>query len=150
MDPNGSQWSMDPNQASLLHCILCFELIYPFIFSMIYKQAFKWLSSWENLLYVNMKTKAWRVHGCQKIWAIQMPKIRKSGHSYTFFVKRGVYQIPGGAEKGLYGTHIRTMSYIGGTPPPPPPRITQVRVTISLSLSRRVPPLTYRRTRINR
>ena len=47
-------------------------------------------------------------------------KFQKSGQSYTlFFFKKGVYNIPGGAEKrGLFGTHIRTMSYIGYSLPP--------------------------------
>ena len=37
---------------------------------------------------------------------------------YFLFLKKGVYHIPGGAEKGegLFGTHIRTMSYIGSYP----------------------------------
>ena len=35
--------------------------------------------------------------------------------SYTFSQRKGAYRIPGSAEKGggLFGTHIRTMPYIG-------------------------------------
>ena len=49
------------------------------------------------------------------------------GHSYTkigpfiyFLFKKRVYHTPGGAkERGLFGMHIRTISYIGRSPPPP-------------------------------
>ena len=41
--------------------ILFFEFIHPFISFVICKQVYKWPSSRENLLYVNVKTKAWRL-----------------------------------------------------------------------------------------
>ena len=46
-------------------------------------------------------------------------KTQKTGHSYTFFIKKRGF-IPSGAEKGGGGirAHIRTMSYIGSCPPP--------------------------------
>ena len=54
--------------------------------------------------------------GVRTFGPFQFPK---SGQSYTFFfLKKGVYHIPGALIKGLFGTHIRTMSYIGNSPPP--------------------------------
>ena len=53
--------------------------------------------------------------------------------------KKGAYRIPGSAEKrGLFGSHIRTMSYIGSYPSPPPPRY-QPRSRDYLSLVVRKP-----------
>ena len=54
------------------------------------------------------------IHGCQKIWTIPIPKFRPFVY-FLFLKKRGVDHISGGAEKGggLFGTSIRTMSYIG-------------------------------------
>ena len=43
-------------------------------------------------------------------------KTQKTGHSYTFFIKKGGF-IPGGAEKGGYSGAYRSMSYIGSYPP---------------------------------
>ena len=59
----------------------------------------------ENKVLTSIRAKNMCMYiGCQQIWAIQMLKIRKSGHSYTFFFfffkKRGVYHIYSGAEKG--------------------------------------------------
>ena len=59
------------------------------------------------------------IHGCQKSLAIQMPKLRKRAIHILFFIKKRGF-IPGGAEKkGGWGirAHIRTMSYIGSSPP---------------------------------
>ena len=40
----------------------------------------------------------------------------KLGHSYTFSWKKGANHIPGSAENGRpFGTHIRTMPYIGSS-----------------------------------
>ena len=55
------------------------------------------------------------IPGCQNSGAfhIRIEKNRVS-HAYTFCWKKGAYHIPGSAEKGgHFGTHIRTMSYIG-------------------------------------
>ena len=63
-----------------------------------------------------------RMHVCQKIWAILIPKSENRAiHSALSFLKKGVYHIPVGAEKGLFGMHIRTMSYIGSYPHQPLP-----------------------------
>ena len=49
--------------------------------------------------------------GVRKIGPFQF---QKSGQSYTFLIKKeGGYHIPGALKKGLFGTHFRTMSYIG-------------------------------------
>ena len=62
-------------------------------------------------------------HGCQKTG----PIIYKSGKTgsviYVFLEKRvycPAYRIPGSAERGwgLFGTHIRTMPYVGSDPLP--------------------------------
>ena len=45
-------------------------------------------------------------------------QFQNSGHSYTFFFKkRGFIIYLGALKRGLFGTHIRTMSYIGYPPP---------------------------------
>ena len=56
------------------------------------------------------------IYGCQKIWAIPIPKFRP--FIYFLFLKKegGSYHISRGAEKGgggLFGTHIRIIPYIG-------------------------------------
>ena len=65
----------------------------------------------ENKVLTSIRAKNMCMYiGCQQIWAIQMLKIRKSGHSYTFFfffLKKGVFIIYIAALKK--GT-IRTMS----------------------------------------
>ena len=75
-------------------------LIYPFTHSVICKQVYKWPPSWENLLYVNVKTKTWRVSE-RYIMAIHIPKSENRAiHILSF--SEGAYHIPGGAEKGSY------------------------------------------------
>ena len=34
------------------------------------------------------------------------------GHSFTFFVKMGIYQVPGGAEKGGYFAYTYILCHI--------------------------------------
>ena len=52
--------------------------------------------------------------GVRKFGPFQFQKL---GHSYTFSFKKGVLIIFFGAlKKGLFGMHIRTLSYIGYPP----------------------------------
>ena len=62
--------------------------------------------------------------GCQKSGAFHI-RIKKNRVSHIIFVdKKGANHIPGSAEKGggggggAFGTHIRTMPYIGTHPRP--------------------------------
>ena len=70
------------------------------------------------------------IPGCQKKWGLSYTNQEKMGQSNTFCRKKGANHIPGSAEKGLFGTHIRTIPYIESyplpqpSPPPPPPTHT--------------------------
>ena len=78
----------------------------------------KRISSLQN----SLSEKYVHIPGCQKKWSLSHRNPEKSGHSYTFCWKKGANHIPGNAKKGgLFGTHIRTMPYIGSYRPPPPP-----------------------------
>ena len=49
---------------------------------------------------------------------------RKNGSViYSFLGKRGLIIYLAALKRGLFGPHIRTMSYIGSYPPPPPPEV---------------------------
>ena len=52
--------------------------------------------------------------GVRKLGPLQF---QNSGHSYTLYLKKGVSYIWGRLQGGLFGTHIRTMPYIGYPPP---------------------------------
>ena len=70
-------------------------------------------------------------------WGLSHRNPEKSGHSYTFCWKKGANHIPGSAEKGgPFGTHIRTMPYIGSYPPPPPRPHTHTTTTVTTTLPR--------------
>ena len=64
-----------------------------------------------------------------KIYAFTQGSQKKRNHSYTnqenfgqqytfFFRKRGLIVCPASLKMGLFGPHIRTVSYIGSYPPP--------------------------------
>ena len=54
-------------------------------------------------------------------WGLSHRNPEKLGHSYTFcWKKRGQSYTWQRWKRGLFGTHIRTMPYIGSYPPPPP------------------------------
>ena len=66
------------------------------------------------------------IPGCQKNGAFHIGIRKNWAIHILFFKKKGANHIPGSAEKGLFGMHIRTMQYIGiyhppHHPPPPPP-----------------------------
>ena len=79
---------------------------------------------WPNtqLPPIGIRAKIWAYTWVSEKFGHSNAKTQKTGHSYTFFIKKKGF-IPGGAEKGGRGirAHIRTMSYIGSYPPPPPP-----------------------------
>ena len=76
----------------------------------------------KGLTSVRAKTCAFCMHGCQKILAIQMPKIRKSGHSHVYFLfkKRGL-SYTWQRWKGGYSAHPYYDKYRELPPPPPRP-----------------------------
>ena len=77
---------------------------------------------WPNtqLPPIGIRAKIWAYTWVSEKFGHSNAKTQKTGHSYTFFIKKRGF-IPGGAERGGIRAHIRTMSYIGSYPPPPPP-----------------------------
>ena len=75
---------------------------------------------WPNtqLPPIGIRAKIWAYTWVSEKFGHSNAKTQKTGHSYTFFIKKRGF-IPGGAEKGGIRAHIRTMSYIGSYPPPP-------------------------------
>ena len=70
---------------------------------------------------IGIRAKIWAYTWVSEKFGHSNAKTQKTGHSYTFFIKKRGF-IPGGAQKGGgIRANIRTMSYIG-SPPPPPPR----------------------------
>ena len=64
----------------------------------------------KNLTGISVSEKYVHIHGCQKIWAFLIPKIR----SFIYFLfQKGVgYHIPGGAEKGGYSARTSVLCHI--------------------------------------
>ena len=74
------------------------------------------------------------IPGCQKNgekWGLSHRNPEKSGHSYTFCWKKGGQSYTWQRwKRGLFGTHIHTMPYIGSYAPPPPPHETFYNVEV--------------------
>ena len=84
---------------------------------------------WPNtqLPPIGIRAKIWAYTWVSEKFGHSNAKTQKTGHSYTFYIKKRGF-IPGGAEKGGGGgirAQIRTMSYIGSTPPPPPENVVR-------------------------
>ena len=73
----------------------------------------------ENKGLTSIRAKIWAYTWVSEKFGHLNAKTQKTGHSYTFFIKKKGGVIPGGAEKGGIRAQIRTMSYIGSYPPPP-------------------------------
>ena len=69
---------------------------------------------------LSKKKKYTHIPGCQKCWAfhIQIKKNRVTCSHILFVRKRGPIIYLAVLKRGLFGTHIRTMSYIGSYTPP--------------------------------
>ena len=71
----------------------------------------------ENKGLTNIRAKIWAYTWVSEKFGHSNAKTQKTGHSYTFFIKKkgGVYMAA--LKKGGIRAHIRTMSYIGSFPP---------------------------------
>ena len=79
---------------------------------------------WPNtqLPPIGIRAKIWAYTWVSEKFGHSNAKTQKTGHSYTFFIKKRGF-IPGGAEKGGYsGAYPYYVLHRGLPPPPPPPR----------------------------